>query len=73
MEYHNTEHEYKVLKTKNRIQEENKMLQNEMTRIRQMRRNHRLTNYGANVENIRKRIEECEDGLDKMNKVISKN
>ena len=38
MEYHNIERDYKVLKVKNRIKEENEMLQNEMTRIRNMRK-----------------------------------
>ena len=58
LEYHNTEQDYKVLKTKQRIKEENEMLQNEMTRLRQMRKNHRLEDYGANVQNMRQRIEE---------------
>ena len=38
MEYHNIEHDYKVLKQKNRVKEENEMLQNEMTRVRNMRK-----------------------------------
>ena len=58
LENHSTEHDYKVLKTKQRIKEENEMLQNEMTRIRQMRKNHRMTDYGSNVEHMRRRIDE---------------
>ena len=58
LENHNTDHDYKVLKTKQRIKEENEMLQNEMTRIRQIRKNHRLTDYGSNVEQMKRRIDE---------------
>ena len=58
LENHSTEHDYKVLKTKQRNKEENEMLQNEMTRIRQMRKNHRMTDYGSNVEHMRRRIDE---------------
>ena len=58
LDYQNTNHNYKVLRTKQRIREDNTMLQNEMTRIRQIRKNHRLTDYGANVQNMRRRIEE---------------
>jgi len=58
LEYHNTEHDYKVLKVKQRIKEENEMLQNEMTRLREIRKNHRLQDYGANVQNMKNRIDE---------------
>ena len=58
LEYHNTEHDYKVLKIKQRIREENEMMQNEMTRLREIRKNHRLEDYGANVQNMKQRIEE---------------
>ena len=37
LEYHNTEHDYKVLQVKQRMKEENEMLQNEMTRLREVR------------------------------------
>ena len=40
LEYHNTEHDYKVLQVKQRMKEENEMLQNEMTRLREVRKNH---------------------------------
>ena len=33
LEYHNTEHDYKVLQVKQRMKEENEMLQNEMTSL----------------------------------------
>ena len=36
LEYHNTEHDYKVLQVKQRMKEENEMLQNEMTRLREV-------------------------------------
>ena len=38
LEYHNTEHDYKVLQVKQRMKEENEMLQNEMTRLREVRK-----------------------------------
>ena len=56
LEYHNTEHDYKVLQVKQRMKEENEMLQNEMTRLREVRKNHRLEDYGANVQNMKQRI-----------------
>ena len=58
LEYHNTKHDYKVLQTKQRMKEENEMMQNEMMRLRNIRKNHRLEDYGANVQNMRNRIEE---------------
>ena len=63
LENHSTEHDYKVLKTKQRIKEENEMMQNEMTRIRQMRKNHRMTDYGSNVEHMRRRIDEYKEWI----------
>ena len=63
LENHSTEHDYKVLKTKQRIKEENEMLQNEMTRIRQIRKNHRMTDYGSNVEHMRRRIDEYKEWI----------
>ena len=58
LEYHSTKHDYKVLQTKQRMKEENEMMQNEMMRLRNIRKNHRLVDYGANVQNMRHRIEE---------------
>ena len=63
LENHSTDHDYKVLKTKQRIKEENEMMQNEMTRIRQMRKNHRMTDYGSNVEHMRRRIDEYKEWI----------
>ena len=57
-EYHNTQHDYKVLQVKQRVKEENEMLQNEMTRLREIRKNHRLHDYGANIQNMKERIDE---------------
>ena len=63
LEYHNTEHDYKVLQVKQRMKEENEMLQNEMTRLREVRKNHRLEDYGANVQNMKQRIDEYKQWL----------
>ena len=65
LEYHNTEHDYKVLRVKQRrMKEENEMLQNEMTRLREVREeNHRLEDYGANVQNMKQRIDEYKQWL----------
>ena len=63
LEYHNTEHDYKVLRVKQRMKEENEMLQNEMTRLREVRKNHRLEDYGANVQNMKQRIDEYKQWL----------
>ena len=38
LEFHNTEHDYTVLQVKQRMKEENEMLQNEMTRLREVRK-----------------------------------
>ena len=72
MEYHNIEHDYKVLKLKNRVKEENEMLQNEMTRVRNMRKNHRLIDYGANVQHMKDRIDEYKRWLKAGSKKKSK-
>ena len=63
LEYHNLEHDYKVLRTKQRIKEENEMMSNEIQRLRQIKKNHRLTDYGANVEAMRNRINEYKQWL----------
>ena len=63
LEYHNLEHDYKVLRTKKRIKEENEMMSNEIQRLRQIKKNHRLTDYGANVEAMRNRINEYKKWL----------
>ena len=63
LEKHNTDTDYKILKTKQRIKEENEMLQNEMTRVRQIRKNHRLTDYGSNVEQMKRRIDEYKEWI----------
>ena len=63
LDYHNTEHDYKVLQTKQKIKEENEMLQNEMTRIRHINKNHRLVDYGTNVANMKNRINEYKKWL----------
>ena len=63
LEYHNTEHDYKVLRVKQRMKEENEMLQNEMTSLREVRKNHRLEDYGANVQNMKQRIDEYKQWL----------
>ena len=38
LEFHNTEHDYTVLQVKQRMKEDNEMLQNEMTRLREVRK-----------------------------------
>ena len=58
LEYRNTQHDYKVLQTKQRVKEENEMMQNEMMRLRNIRKNHRLEDYGTNVQNMKRRIDE---------------
>ena len=58
LEYHNLEHDYKVLRVKQRIKEENEMMQNEIQRIRQIKKNHRLTDFGPNVDAMKHRIDE---------------
>ena len=63
LEYHNLEHDYKVLQTKQRIKEENEMMSNEIQRLRQIKNNHRLTDYGANVEAMKNRINEYKKWL----------
>ena len=63
LEYHNTEHDYKVLQVEQRMKEENEMLQNEMTRLREVRKSHRLEDYGANVQNMKQRIDEYKQWL----------
>ena len=40
------------------MKEENEMLQNEMTRLREVRKHNRLEDYGANVQNMKQRIDE---------------
>ena len=65
LEYHNTEHDYKVLRVKQRLKEENEMLQNEMTRLREVRKNHRLEDYGANVQDMKQRIDEYKQWLER--------
>ena len=63
LEYHNLEHDYKVLRTKHKIKEENEMMSNEIQRIRQINKNHRLTENGANVQAMRNRIDEYKTWL----------
>ena len=63
LEYHNTQHDYKVLQGKQRVKEGNEMLQNEMTRSREIRKNHRLHDYGENVQNMKQRIDEYKQWL----------
>ena len=63
LEYHNTEHDYKVLRVKQGMKEENEMLQNEMPRLREVRKNHRLEDYAANVQNMKQRIDEYKQWL----------
>jgi hypothetical protein len=46
------------LQVKQRMKEENEMLQNEMTRLREVRKHNRLEDYGANVQNMKQRIDE---------------
>ena len=40
------------------MKEENEMLQNEMTRLREVRKITELEDYGANVQNMKQRIDE---------------
>ena len=63
LEYHNLQHDYKVLHTKQKIKEENEMMQNEIQRKRQIKKNHRLTDYRANVESMKNRINEYKKWL----------
>ena len=61
--YYHNDNNYKVLRTKQRIKEENEMMSNEIQRLRQIKKNHRLTDYGANVEAMRNRINEYKQWL----------
>ena len=45
------------------MKEKNEMLQNEMTRLREVRKNHRLEDYGVNLQNMKQRIDEYKQWL----------
>ena len=63
LEYHNTEHDYKVLQVKQRMKEENEMLQNENDKVEGGEEKSQIGRYGANVQNMKQRIDEYKQWL----------
>ena len=73
LEFHNTEHDYTVLQVKQRMKEENEMLQNEMTRLREVRKitDWKITERMSRIWN--RELMNTQSGWEVIQKMITKN